>query len=165
MENKSASIKQIIIKYGLFLTILSFAVFGISYAMNNYIDTPWWVSLLNIIITVVILIYGFITYKNANNGFMSYAKAIKIGFGISLITGVIMGVFRYILITVIEPDFIKETVELFKIHHPDVPMKIEDGKGMMQAWVMSIIEFITTSFLGLFITLIIGLIMKKSKVD
>lgn len=165
MEHKGISIKQIIIKYGLLLTILNFVIFGISYVIDNYIDPPWWISLLGVVITIIVLVYGFKAYKYRNNDFMSYGKALKIGLGISLITGVIMGVFRYLFITVIEPDFVRETVELFKVHHPDVLMNIEEGKGMMQASVMSIIEFLSTSFLGLFITLIVGLIIKKSKVD
>lgn len=162
MENKHILINKIGVKHGIILTALSLIIFGISYAVDNYIDPPWWNNLLNILTTFIVIFYGFKIFKGANNGFMSLGEAMRIGIIISLVTALILGVFRYFLVTVIEPDFISRNVELFHTHHPDAPITIEEGKGMMQAWVMSLVEFVVTMLLGLLVALILGIIMKKS---
>lgn len=155
--------KNIIVKYGILLTIILLLIFGVSYAMNTYIDPPWWFSLLGFLATILIFIYAFKVFKNGNNNLMTYGDAIKIGLGIAFITGSIMSLFRYILVTSIDPDFIKESVRLFKIHHSDVPMEVEEGKGLMQASVMTAIEFVTTFFSGLLIASIVGFFIKTKK--
>ena len=155
--------KNIILKYGVLLTLNLLFIFGISYAMDTHIDPPWWYSLLGLIATILTFIYGYKAFKNENGNLMTYGDAIKIGLGIALITGILMSIFRYLLVTTIDPGFIKESVRLFKIHHSDLPMEVEEGKGLMRASVMSIIEFITTFFLGLFVASIIGFFMRTNK--
>ena len=155
--------KNTILKFGVLLTVTLLLIFGICYAMNTYVDPPWWYSILGFLANVLIFVYAFKAFKNLNNDLMTYGDAIKIGLGVALIAGTLMGIFRYLLITSIDPNFIKESVRLFKIHHADLPIEVEEGKGFMQVSVMTVIEFITTFFSGLFVASIIGLFMKTKK--
>ena len=91
------------LKYGVLLTVILLLIFGVSYTMNTHINPPWWYSLLGFLATILIFIYAFKVFKNGNNNLITYGDAIKIGLGIALITGGLMGIFRYILVTSIDP--------------------------------------------------------------
>ncbi len=172
METQEVSVKKIALNYGLILALLSIVVSVIAYVTNNHIDRPWWVSVLSTIVMVGVIVYGLKTFKSENNGFLSIAEALKVGLAISLIAGIIGAFYNYIFITIIEPDFVIQMLDMTRDQmieqNPDMAQDQMDlamgiTEKMMQPSIMSAIGIIMTLFFGFIISLISGLIMKVNR--
>src|SRR5690606_22794007 len=83
----------------------------ISYVMNAHIDRPWWLSLLQLFISVGMIVYGIKAYKTENSGFLTLSQALKVGLAISLVAGLISVVFNYFFMNYIDPDFIQKSLD------------------------------------------------------
>lgn len=172
METQEISVKKIALNYGLILALLSIVVSVIAYVTDNHIDRPWWVSVLSTVVMIGVIVYGLKEYKNENSGFLSIGDALKVGLAISLIAGIIGALYNYVFITVIEPDFVSQMLDMTRDQmveqNPDMTqeqmdMAIGISEKMMQPSIMSAIGIIATLFFGFIISLISGLIMKQNR--
>lgn len=172
MENQKASIKKIAMNYGLILGLLTIVVSVLAYVTNHHLDRPWWVTVLSMGVMIWAIVYGLKTYKNENDGFMTLTEALKVGLAISLIAGIIGAVFNYIFVTIIEPDFVNQIMEMTQQQmieqNPDMTdAQMEMALGMtekfMSPGIMSAMAIIMTLFFGFITALIAGLVMKQNK--
>jgi len=172
METQEVSVKKIALNYGLILGLLSIAVSVIAYVTDNHIDRPWWISVLSTLVVVGVLVYGLKAFKEENSGFLSIGDALKVGLAISLVAGIIGALFNYIFITIIEPDFVAQMLDMTREQmikqNPNMPQDQMDmamgiSEKMMKPWIMSAISIVATLFFGFIVSLVSGLIMKQNR--
>ncbi|MFT5250521.1 MAG: hypothetical protein ACI93P_002263 [bacterium] len=172
MENQKSSIKQIALNYGVIWGLLSVALSVVAYVTNNYIDRPMWLTIAGLAIMIGIIVYGLKAFKSDNEGFLSVSEALKAGLAISVIAGIIGTLYNLLFVTVIEPEFINQTLEFTRetiiTDNPDMTQEQLDmtmgiTEKMMTPLVMSAMGIIFTLFLGFITSLFAGLIMKVNR--
>lgn len=171
MDNQQASIKKIALNYGVLLALLSIVLQVISFVLDAHIDRPWWLTILQLAISISVIVYGIKTFKSGNAGFLTLGQALKTGVAISLIAGVIAVVFNYIFMNYIDPDFIEKAMEFSRVQmieqNPNMTQEqidnaMEISSKFMSPGIMSAFAIISTLFFGFLIALVAGLIMKKN---
>lgn len=170
METQQASLKKIALNYGVLLALLSIVLQVISYVLDAHIDRPWWLSVLQLLISVSVIVYGIKSFKTENAGFLTLGQALKTGVAISLIAGIIAVIFNYIFMNFIDPDFIEKTMQFSReqmiadnpnLTQQQIDNAMEISAKFMSPWIMSAFAIIATLFFGFIISLVSGLIMKK----
>src|SRR5690554_6208240 len=171
MEYQQASIKKIALNYGVLLALLSIVLQVISYVLDAHIDRPWWLSVLQLLISVGIVAMGLKVYRTENSGFLTLGQALKVGVAISLIAGIIAIIFNYIFMNYIDPDFVQKTLEFSKeqmieqnpnMTQEQMDMAMDMSERFMSPLWMSAFALLGTLFFGFIISLIAGLIMKRN---
>lgn len=172
METKNASVKNIAMNYGLILALSTIVLSVIVYAMGMHMEQPWWQSVLNFAIMTTSIVYGFKAYKKEGDGFLTLGEALKTGLAISLVAGIVGSIFTYLFVTVIEPDFVVQMLEVTREKMiTDNPQMTEDQLEMamtmtekfMTPTMMTAFGLIASLFFGFIISLITGLIMKQNR--
>jgi hypothetical protein len=172
METQTASVKKIALNYGLLLGLISIVFSVILYVTGNHVDRPWWGSLVSFAIMAGALYYGIKAFKDGSGGFLSLGEALKTGLAISVIAGIIGALFNYIFVTVIEPDFVNQVLEMTseKMYEQNPEMTEEQAKvaldmteKFMSPGMMSVFAIIGSLFFGFIISLITGLVMKQNR--
>lgn len=172
METQKASVKKIALPHGLLLALGTIVVSVIVYVLGYTYEQPWWQSLLNFVIMTLAIVYGLKAYKKANEGFLSLGEALKTGVAISLVAGLIGSLFTYLFVTVIEPEFVTNMLEVTEskmieqnpnMTSEQMDMAMSMTEGMMQPWIMVAMGIIATLFFGFIISLVAGLIMKQNR--
>ncbi len=171
METHSPSIKKTALNFGVLLALLTIALQVVSYAMDAHIDRPWWLGVVQLIISVGIVIMGLKAFRTDNSGFLTLGQALKTGIAISLVAGIIAVIFNYIFINFIDPDFIQKTMDFTEEQmieqNPNMSQEERDlamdiSAKFMSPLVMSAISLLFTLFMGFIISLIAGLILKRN---
>ncbi len=172
MENQQSSAKSLMLNYGLALGIVSIIIGLINFSFGNIYDPHWAVSVIGIITMVVIIIFALKSYKTSNNGLLSLGTALKIGLGISLISAIIYIIYQFVFTSFIEPEFFKN-MEAFQeqkmidsnpnISDEQLEMQVSMMKKFMGMGVTAAMTFVASLFFGFLISLVGGLIMKKSE--
>ncbi|MDN3723768.1 DUF4199 domain-containing protein [Aequorivita sp. SDUM287046] len=171
MENQTTSIKKIALNYGVLLAMLSIVLQVISYVLDVHIDRPWWLSVVQLLISISVIVYGIKAYKIANAGYLTLSQALKVGLAISLIAGIIAVVFNFIFMNYIEPDFVQKTLDFSRekmiedypnMSQEQIENSLEISAKFMTPWIMSAFAIIATLFFGFIISLFAGLVMKKN---
>ena len=172
MENQIASVKKIALPNGLLLALTIIVISVIVYVLGLTYDQPWWQNLLNLLALIGFIFYGMKAYKHDNQDYLSLGEALKIGLAISLVAGIIGAVFTYLFVTVIEPDFTVNMLEVARVKmlddNPDMTQEEMDmGMGiaekMMSPGTLVTLGIISSLFMGFIISLITGLIMKNNR--
>ena len=129
-------------------------------------------GIVGIIIMIAILIYAFIQFKKLNEGYLSLSEALKIGLGISLVAALIGVVYTYILTEFLDPGMMDKAldfqIEKIRMENPEITSDQIAGKREMQEkfsspLIRSDFQIIGSLFIGFIISLIGGLIIKKSR--
>ncbi len=171
MENQEITPKQIMLNYGLLLGFASILISVALYAMGKTYEPHWSVGVFSTLITVVAIITGIKKIKDLNGGFLSLSEALKTGLGIALISGMVLLVYNLIFVTFIEPEYFarmlevqqQKTMEMYpNFSDEQLEAALEMGKKMSGPMINSAIILIGSLFLGFIISLIGGLIMKKT---
>lgn len=171
MENQTASLKKIALNFGVLLALLSIVLQVISFVLDAHIDRPWWLTILQLIISIGVLVYGIKTFKNDNAGFLTIAQALKTGLAISLVAGIISVIFNYIFINYIDPDFIQKTLDFSReqmitdfpnMTQEQMENSLEISAKFMTPTIMSAMGILATLFFGFIISLVAGMILKKN---
>lgn len=172
MDTQKASLKKIALNYGLLLGLASIALSVITYVMGVHLERPWWTSVLGILIMVVFIVYGLKAFKQDNGGFLSLGEAIKVGLAISVIAGILGALYNVLFVTVIEPDFVTQMLEVTReqmieqnpsMTEEQLEMGLSMSEKFMSPGIMSAMAIIFTLFLGFIVSLIAGLIMKQNR--
>ena len=154
------------------LGLASIALSVVTYVMGVHLERPWWASVIGIIIMAALIVYGLKAFKQDNEGFLSLGEAIKVGLAISVIAGILGAVYNYVFVTVIEPDFVAQMMEITReqmieqnptMTEEQMEMGLSITEKFMSPGIMSAMAIIFTLFLGFIISLISGLIMKQNR--
>ena len=171
METQTDSLKKIALNFGVLLALLSIVLQVISYVLYVHIDRPWWLTVIQTLISIAVLVYGIKAYKTANAGFLTLSQALKVGLAISLVAGIISVIFNFIFMNYIDPDFIQKTLDFSReqmiekypnMTQEQIESSLEISAKFMTPWIMSAIAILATLFFGFIISLFTGLIMKKN---
>ncbi len=168
MEQQSPKTGTFALRYGLLLAGIGLVFQLMLYSMNMHYQRNWVLGIIGLLIMVAFISIGIFQYKKANSGILSLGQALKVGVGISLVSGIIAILYQYILASFIDPEFVQKTLEFQankaleagKINAEQFRQQIDMGKKFF--WMGYPIGLIITILIGLIISLIAGLIMKKS---
>ncbi|MEN8799266.1 MAG: DUF4199 domain-containing protein, partial [Flavobacteriaceae bacterium] len=126
-------------------------------------------TVISIVIMVAVIIWGIISFKKANSGFLSIGEAAKLGAGIALVAGIIGVIYTMVMANVIDTDFALKIAEVQKakaetdgVMTPEQIQQQYDGT-INYFWISYPIILIFNIIAGLVIGVIGGLILKKSK--
>ncbi|WP_456378223.1 DUF4199 domain-containing protein [Lutibacter sp.] len=171
MENQTTTPKQIMLNYGLILGFTGILLNVALFAMGKTYDPHWSIAIIGIAITIAIIVMGIKKLKEVNGGFLSLGEALKIGLGIALISGLIGVVYTLIFTNYIEPEYFTRMAEVQEQKMLEQNPNLSDeqlesimavSKKMTGPFMAATMNIIGSLFIGFIISLIGGLIMKKS---
>jgi len=171
MENQTTTPKQIMLNYGLILGFTGILLNVALFAMGKTYDPHWSVAVIGIAITIAIIVMGIKQVKQINSGFLSLSEALKTGLGIALISGLIGVVYTLIFTNFIEPEYFARMAEvqqqkILETYPNFTDEQLEASMAMTEKMsgpvITSAMGIIGSLFIGFIISLIGGLIMKKS---
>jgi len=172
MNSQNPSLKSIIISNALILSAISIAFNLMLYFLDMHYQQSQEAGIVGIIIMISILIYAFIQFKKINEGYLSLSEALKIGLGISLVAALIGVVYTFILTEFLDPGMMDKAldfqIEKIRMENPEITSDQIAGMREMQEkfsspLIRSAFQIIGSLFIGFIISLIGGLIIKKSR--
>ena len=172
MNITSNSSKSTIINFGLILGAISVIFQLMLYFFDMHYKNDSTAGIVSLTIMVGVILYSFIQFKKSNEGFISLSEALKIGLGVSLVSALVGIIYTQILLNILDPDTMKKSLELslenMRIQNPEMPQDALDTvrsiqEKMSSPIIFSAIQIIFALFFGFIISLIGGLIVKKSK--
>ncbi len=141
------------------------------YFLDMHYQNDQTVGIINIVITVVIIMAGIIQFKKANEGFLSLTEALKIGL-IAVISAVLSIIYYFILTGILDPETLDKSLEFQKqkMLSSDPEMSVESANKFVDMQrkfssplIISAFAIVGSLFIGFVISLIGGLIVKKSR--
>ncbi|WP_298546069.1 DUF4199 domain-containing protein [uncultured Aquimarina sp.] len=172
MKSKSIPIKKYIFKYSLLLGILIIIYNFLMYVTGNYTVKNLLHYLILFLLTVFSILIGLISFKKDNNFFINLGEALKIGIGITVFGGLLITLWEILLTKVIDPDIINQLtdVQIKKIAETstdftqeNIDRKIEIVEKFSSPMIMLLIALLEDIIVGFFLSLIIGLIIRKKR--
>ena len=126
-------------------------------------------TVISIVIMVAVIIWGIISFRKANGGFLTLGESMKLGTGIALVAALIAVVYTMVLSNVLDPEFATKIAEVTKAKAeadgqmtPEQIQQQYDGT-INYFWITYPFILIFNIIVGLIIGLIGGLILKKAK--
>ena len=172
MDNSASSIKSIIITYGIILGSISVVFQLMLFFLDMHYKNDSTAGIVSLIIMIVVLLYSFISYKKINGGYLLLSEALKIGLGVSLVSALISIIYTQILINFLDPETMRKSLDLtmdtMRSENPEIPQEALDTarsiqEKMSSPLIFSAVQIIFSLFFGFIISLIGGLIVKKSR--
>jgi len=172
MENQTntTSTKQIMLNYGLILGITTIFISVTNYALGDIYKPHWSVQVISILVFIALIVIGLKKVKENNGGYLTLNQSFKLGLGIALIGAIISIIYTFIFAKFIEPNFMSNVMELrqqamLQSNSSLTDDQIEKSINIMSKFFFPFLYggiFIGNLFFGFIISLIAGLIMKKS---
>lgn len=170
MENQPKTGKYAL-NFGLLLGAIGIIFALILYSMDLQYEQGWTLFIVNILIMAAVVCFGISQFKKANGGYLTLVQALKVGLGIALVAAIVSIIYQMIFINVIEPEFQTNVMEIRKnemiAKNPGMTQEQVDGAvEMMEKFsgptAIIIFSLVGSLFFGFLISLIGGLIMKKT---
>ena len=169
-DQQKTSKRKIMINYGLLLAFSSIFISVANYAIGDPYNPHWAINAVSVIIMIVVIVLGIKKLKGLNKGYLSLGEALKTGIGIALLAALVFVIYFYVFAKFIEPEFINRTTELnlekALESNPDTPQEALDMQENMTKKYFFVFSFgfifIFNLFAGFVVSLIAGLIMKKT---
>jgi small-conductance mechanosensitive channel len=129
-------------------------------------------SLIGYALLIGVILWAIKHFKKTNDGYISLSEALKTGVGTALISALIISIYTVIVIQYLDPEFIDKSIEYQKQkliqEDPEIPLDdvnkmFEMQKKFSGPFIISGFIIILNLFIGFLISLIVGLIVKKSK--
>ncbi|MFP4619826.1 MAG: DUF4199 domain-containing protein [Bacteroidales bacterium] len=141
------------------------------YATNNLIRSNLFLSILNYVILIAGIVMGTRSYRDQIlGGYISYGKALGYGVVLSVFTGVVLGIFTYLLYAVIDPGLMEQSMKIMEeemLNQGISPEQVETLSGMQKQlrspFMMLISSVFTYALMGLIFSLITSAFLKKDK--
>jgi len=160
------------LKYGLVLGLLG-VVFSIISNLSGLTESAMG-SMISVPVMVLIYCLTFhLCYKafRADNGGMSFGEGLGLGALVSLVAGVISGIFNYVYTTFIDPGMMDrimeaqyEMLEGYGMSEEQIEQQMEFGQMFAGNPIIAILSAIIGSLcIGFVFSLIMSAIMKKKK--
>ena len=128
-------------------------------------------SILNNMLIIGFLFYATSQYRdNFNNGFISYAEALKLGTSVAFFSSVIMAFYTFIYITYLNPDMLANIMHMTEqailendpeISDEQLDLALSVTNKFMQPHWMMIMGVLGGTFMGFLFSLIISIFVKK----
>ena len=122
MESKNINYNEEWLKGGLILAGVSILLTMLTYVIDVSLMVEWWFGIVSILISMGLLIYLGINYRNDIGGILSYGDAFKFSFLVFFVSYVVGIIFQIALYTVIDPELpetmkqltVEKTVEMME---------------------------------------------------
>ena len=122
MELKNINYNEEWLKGGLILAGVSILLTMLTYIIDVSLMVEWWFGIVSLLISMGLLIYLGINYRNDIGGILSYGDAFKFSFLVFFVSYVIGIIFQIALYTVIDPELpeimkqltVEKTVEMME---------------------------------------------------
>lgn len=172
MVNQNSSLKSNIITYGIILGSISVVFQLMLFFLDMHYKNDSTAGIVALLITSGVIVYSFIVFKKNNEGYMTLSEALKIGLGVSLISAIIGIIYTQLLVNVLDPDTMQKSLELsidnMRAQNPEIPQEaLETARSIQEKMssplIFSAVQIIFSLFFGFIISLIGGLIVKKSR--
>jgi len=171
MEQNQPKTGKYALNFGVILGGISVVFSLMLYSLDMHYQGGFAVMGVSLVLTIVFIILGMIQFKKANDGFMSFGQALKIGVGISLVGAVIGVIFNQILINFIDPDTMTKAFEYQReqliaageLTVEQVDAQLEMGKNFSTPVMQIAFGLLGSLFFGFILSLVPALILKKSK--
>ena len=173
-DQPQVSRKSIMLNYGLLMGFASIIVALINYVLGDIYDPHWSLIVGSLAVTTIIIILGIKKVKESYSGLLSIGDAIKTGLGISLVSAIVYIIYLLLFYNMIEPEYfnnmLKFQEQMIIEKYPN--LTDEELEGAIKGSAMFAntganvtMTIIFSLFIGLIISLIGGLIMRKSDED
>lgn len=141
------------------------------YATNNLLKQNFLLGILNYVILIIGIIVGTRSYRDqALGGFISYGKALGYGVLLCVFTGVVIGLFTYLLYEVIDPGLLEKNIKIIQDEMLKSGMSADQVESMTEVqrqfrspFMMLIGSIFSYSLLGLIFSLITSAFLKKDQ--
>ena len=122
MEAKNINYNEEWLKGGLILAGVSILLTMLTYVIDVCRMVEWWFGVVSLLISMGLLIYLGINYRNDIGGILSYGDAFKFSFLVFFVSYVVGIIFQIALYTVIDPELpeimkqltVEKTVEMME---------------------------------------------------
>ena len=157
--------------YGLITGLVLVVYTLLLYATDNLIKQNFFLGILNYIILIAGIVMGTRSYRDQFlGGYISYSKALGYGVVISVFTGVIIGIFMYLLYGLIDPGLLEQSMKVIEeqmLNQGMSPNQVETISEMQRdfrsPFMMLISSVFSYALLGLIFSLITSAFLKKDK--
>ena len=157
--------------FGLIIGLIIVIYSLLLYMTDNFVSKNTILGLLQWVILAGGLYYGIKTYRDQHSeGYITYGRSLGLGVLISVFVGVIMGVFTYLLYTVIDPDLLEKTIKIAQeemlktgMSEQQVETASEMQRTITSPTIMLFSSIFTFAFFGTIISLIVSIFTKKEK--
>ena len=172
MDTQKISTKQVMLNYGLVLGFISILFAVANYAFGDVYRPHWIISVIGPLASIILIVLGIKKVKDAQGGLLTFGQALKTGLGIALISGLVYIVYSFLFTSFIEPEFYtnmaqvqeQTIIEKYPTWSDEQIEASVEMAGKFNSPVMSSAFLLAGSlFFGFIISLIAGLIMKKSE--
>ncbi|MDV7187327.1 DUF4199 domain-containing protein [Lutibacter sp. TH_r2] len=172
MENQKSSATSVMLNYGLILGFISILMAVVNYAIGDIYKPHWGIAVLSFVLTTALIVLGLKKVKENNGGYLNLGEALKTGLGIALISSIIYVIYLFIFTSYIEPEFYLNMAKVQEAtileQYPNMSdEQLETSKEMASKFigpgVTTAFTLAGSLFFGFIISLIAGLIMKKSE--
>ena len=166
------SLQDFIIHYGSILGLISITFGFIIFFLDLHYAQENSISLVNYGIKIVVLITALLDYRKIGNGLLSLDDSIKMGMGVFLISAIYVSVYTIILVNFLDPETLTKSLEVTEMkileEYPEISEDQLDQILSFQEkystpFVIITVLIILSLISGFFSSLILGLILKKSR--
>lgn len=171
MEENKPKTGKFALNFGLILGAVSVIFAFMLYTADMHYQGGISVMLISLVLSLAAVIIAMIQFKKANEGFMSFGQALKVGVGVCLIGGIIGIIFNQIMSNVIDPDMMAKAMEYQKnqllettnMTMEQVDAQMELGKTFSTPTMQIVFGLVFSLFMGFVLSLVPALILKKSE--
>ncbi|HKL72300.1 MAG TPA: DUF4199 domain-containing protein [Marinilabiliaceae bacterium] len=171
MDDQRTARNQFTLKYGALLGIIQVAWLLFLYATDNLVGSP-----LQSMKWVIFGVFLFLVLKFYRDhfleGFISYGRCIREGVRLSVLAGIIIGAFYFLMLKVFDPELgqlmIAETEEAYLamgISESKVEEFSEDLRIGMTPWNLFFANIFDGMLSGLIVSLVIAIFVKRKSDD
>jgi hypothetical protein len=167
-ETNDLTVKSVAVKYGLisaFLGIIFFLAVDLSGQSGN--QTLSWIGVL---ILLAVIYFAHKEFLSGGDGFMSYGQGLGIGTLLSLISGLISGLFTYLYVTFINTSFVDDIrdkalmdLEEQGLSDSQIEQAMKFTESFTSAEALFILGIVSSVFLGFILSLFVSAITKNSR--
>ena len=172
MENQKITTAKTALHYGLILGGINVAYGLMLYSLDMHYQNETSTSIIGYVFFIMITLWGIIQFKKSNNGYLKLSEALKSGVGIALISAIVVAIYAIILTHYLDPEFLDKSIEYQKqkVLQENPEISVENINKMFDMQKEFSGPFITSGFIiifnlffGFIISLVVGLILKKSQ--
>ena len=174
MENQKKTTARTAINFGLLLGAINVVLGFMLYSLDMHYQQESSTSIIGYALMIGIILIGIIQFKNSNEGYISLSEALKTGVGTALISSILVCFYTFFMIKYLDPEFLDKSIEYQKQkmlqENPEISLEsvnklFEMQKEFSGPFIISGFIIIFNLFFGFIISLVVGLIVRKSKTE
>ena len=102
MDSNTINYNEEVLKGGLIIAGVSILFTMVTYIINVELMVEWWYGLLAIVISMGLVIYIGVSFRNVTGGYMSYKESLKFTFLVFTVSYIVGAMFNILLYNVID---------------------------------------------------------------